>query len=172
MGGGSRVTPKLSQGTYCRQDPPLGGRRGAGSVPRGSGARPAGRSSRHGAGSTCSEKESLAAGEMQPWLLSNPPTTGSASRALHPFLHQAPRSCSRMLSSPILLFPCPTPSLFSASLCHLALRAFVHPGFGTTPAPPLPSQQFQLLVSASPGLKEEVSTASLPQKPAVAVPVH
>lgn len=77
-----------------------------------------------------------------------------------------------MLSSPILLFPCPTPSLFSASLCHLALRAFVHPGFGTTPAPPLPSQQFQLLVSASPGLKEEVSTASLPQKPAVAVPVH
>lgn len=99
------MIPKLSQGTYGRQDPPLGGRRGAGSVPRGSGARPAGRSSRHGAGSTCSEKESLAAGKTQPWLLSNLSTTGTASRALHPLLHQSTQELLRNAFQPHPAFP-------------------------------------------------------------------
>jgi len=43
--------------------------RGAGSVPRGTAAQPAWRSSRHGAGSTCSEKESPASAETWQWLL-------------------------------------------------------------------------------------------------------
>lgn len=50
----------MAVGTYCRQGPPAGAQGGVGSVPRGSGVRPAWHSSRHGAGSTCRENESLA----------------------------------------------------------------------------------------------------------------
>lgn len=96
------------------------------------------------------------------------PQQGSASPPAPKHPGAAP-GCS---PAPSRFHPCPTPSLFSASLCHPAPRAFVHPSFGTTLGPLLPSQQFQPLVSASPGLKEEVSTASFPQKPVVAVPVH
>lgn len=96
-----RGSQSSAPGTYCRQGPLPGRRRGAGSVPRGSGAQPAGRSSRHGAGSTCSEKESLAPGETQPGLLSNPSTTGLCI----PSCTKAPRSCSGMLSSPVPLSP-------------------------------------------------------------------
>lgn len=108
-----RGIPSPGAGTHCSWGSPAGPQRGAGRVPGGTAALPAGQSSRPGAGSTCGGREPALAGNVAP-AAPAPPDTAPHPPALDRFS----------------ALPVPTPSR-----C-LPVQALPHPGCGTGPPCP------------------------------------